>query len=78
MAITPEVYSLLKQANPARFEILRHLLAQVGIDSTAAPMPAMTACRLLTDDVRFRRNCARISKCISHYRVHITIVGPIL
>ena len=49
MAITPEVYRLLKQANSARFEILRDLLAQVGIDSTAGSVPQMTACRLLTE-----------------------------
>ena len=49
MAITPEVYRLLKQANSARFEILRDLLAQVGIDSTAGSVPSMTACHLLTE-----------------------------
>ena len=42
MAISPEIFSALKQANPVRYDILRHLFCSVGVDTEPEPLPDFT------------------------------------
>ena len=53
MGLSPKLFAMLKQANPARFDILQDLLKRVGLDCTNTENVALTACILYgTSEVR--------------------------
>jgi len=42
MAISPEIFTLLKKANPGRFEVLTDLFVHLGVDCQPQALPSLT------------------------------------
>ena len=49
MAISIDIFAILKQSNAHRFEILRSLFRRLGIDCDQPDLPAVTPIILLTN-----------------------------
>jgi len=63
MAISNEVFMMLKRSNNSRFQALTNLLSHIGLDCTTSEELSLTAVHLLTNsEVLLSLN---ISKCFA-------------
>ena len=75
MGLSPQLFAMLKNANPARFEILQDLMKRLGLDCQTKENLSLTPCFLYsTKQVHCERVFLSNQLLHIHVRVHWTFL----